>query len=994
MRILDRSVYVGPSLYAHFPVIRLELDLGELEHWPTGRLGSAFVDGLAAALPGLAEHGCSYREPGGFFRRMREDEGTWLGHVLEHVAIELQNIAGENVTFGKTRSASAPGVYTVVYEYAQRDEGIAAGELALRLLCSLLPDAIRPAESVPEGWNWPEARDEFIRFAQRRALGPSTASLVRAAEARDIPWLRLNDQSLVQLGHGRYQQRIQATVTGRTSHIAVELASDKEETNKILATLGLPVPQQELVQSEGQAVRAARRIGYPVVTKPYNGNHGRGISIKLATEDEVAQGFRVAKEHSRSVIVETYLEGDDHRLLVVNGELVAATRRTPGHVVGDGVKNVVDLIEVVNQDPRRGVGHEKVLTRLELDAQALKMLEKVDMTPESIPVPGQIVYLRSTANLSTGGTATDVTDVIHPDNREMAVRAVQAVGLDVGGVDFLSTDITESYRKIGGGICEVNAAPGFRMHVAPSEGTPRDAAGPVIDMLFPTGSPTRVPIAALTGTNGKTTTARMLSHITKMAGYTPGLTTTDGVYIDGQRTVQGDMTGPVSARMVLADPQIDIAILETARGGLLRAGMGVPEVNVGAVLNVQSDHLGLKGIDTLDQLAEVKRVVIEVAKDCAVLNADDPLVLRMSGYTEAKSICYVTMNPQHGLVREHIRAGGRACALEAGVNGQMITLYDRSSHIPLVWTHLIPATLEGRALHNVQNAMFAAAMAYSLGIKLDAIRHGLRTFDSTFFQAPGRMNVFNEHPFKVLFDYGHNAHAVAAMADLAQRLDVTGRRIVVLAGPGDRRNDDLRAIADAVAGRFDHYICRRDDSLRDRAPDEVPKLQAAQLQSRGVPASAISIIPDEQEAIEAALNMGQPGDLLLIFADALIRSWKQITKYKSATSPASAGEAARSAAEGGGAGDGYSGIGGFMASGASPLITSPAPATEVARSAGEGARKPSPQPAPGKPGKPELVAAHADEGPGAHQAGELADQLMPGVVRDERGVWIAPETED
>jgi cyanophycin synthetase len=996
MRILDRSVYVGPSLYAHFPVIRLELDLGELEAWPTARLGPGFIDGLLAALPGLAEHGCSYGEPGGFLRRMREDDGTWLGHVLEHVAIELQNIAGENVTFGKTRSAGAPGVYTVVYEYAQRDEGIAAGELALRLLCSLLPDAIRPADSVPEGWSWPEARDEFIRFAQRRALGPSTASLVRAAEARGIPWLRLNDQSLVQLGHGRHQQRIQATVTGRTSHIAVELASDKEETNKILATLGLPVPQQELVQTEGQAARAARRIGYPVVTKPYNGNHGRGISIKLTTEDEVVQGFRIAKEHSRSVIVETYLEGDDHRLLVVNGELVAATRRTPGHVVGDGARNIVDLIEVVNQDPRRGVGHEKVLTRLELDGQALKMLEKAGMTPESIPAPGLVVYLRSTANLSTGGTATDVTDVIHPDNREMAVRAVQAVGLDVGGVDFLSTDITESYRKIGGGICEVNAAPGFRMHVAPSEGTPRDVAGPVIDMLFPTGSPTRVPIAALTGTNGKTTTARMLSHITKMAGYTPGLTTTDGVYIDGQRTVQGDMTGPVSARMVLADPQIDIAILETARGGLLRAGMGVPEVNVGAVLNVQSDHLGLKGIDTLEQLADVKRVVIEVAKDCAVLNADDPLVLRMSGYTEARNICYVTINPQHGLVREHIRAGGRACALEAGVNGQMITLYDRGSHIPLVWTHLIPATLEGRAMHNVQNAMFAAAMAYSLGVKLDAIRHGLRTFDSTFFQAPGRMNVFNEHPFKVLFDYGHNAHAVAAMADLAQRLDVTGRRIVVLAGPGDRRDEDLRAIADAVAGRFDHYICRRDDSLRDRAPDEVPRLQAAQLQSRGVPASAISIIPDEQEAIDAALDMGRPGDLLLIFADALIRSWKQITKYKSATSPAATGEVARSAGEGGGTGEGYSGIGGFMASGASPLVTSAASAVETTKGATQGARKPSPLPASGQQPvkRPSPVTPHAEEGISAHEAGELTEQLMPGVIRDERGVWIAPETED
>ena len=827
----------------------------------------------------------------------------------------------------------------MVYEYEQRDEGIAAGELALRLLCSLLPEAIRPADSVPEGWSWPAARDEFIRFAQRRALGPSTASLVRAAKDRGIPWLRLNDQSLVQLGHGKYQQRIQATVTGRTPHIAVELASDKEETNKILGTLGLPVPKQELVQTEGQAVRAAQRIGFPVVTKPYNGNHGRGISIRLTTDAEVAQGFHVAREHSRSVIVETFMEGDDHRLLVVNGELVAATRRTPGHVTGDGARTVTQLIDVVNEDPRRGVGHEKVLTRLELDAQAQTMLARAGLQADSVPAPGQIVYLRSTANLSTGGTATDVTDVIHPDNREMAERAVRAIGLDVGGVDFLSKNITESYRSIGGGICEVNAAPGFRMHVAPSEGTPRDVAGPVIDMLFPPGAASRVQIAAITGTNGKTTTARMLAHITKMGGFTPGLTTTDGVYINGQRTVQGDMTGPISARMVLADPQIDIAVLETARGGLLRAGMGVNEVNVGAVLNVQADHLGLKGIDTLEQLAEVKRVVVEVATDCAVLNADDPLVLKMSGYTEARNICYVTTNPHHTLVREHIRAGGRACALEEGVNGQMIALYDKGGQIPLLWTHLIPATLEGRAAHNVQNAMFAAAMAFSLGIKLDAIRQGLRTFDSTFFQAPGRMNVFNEHPFKVLFDYGHNAHAVAAMADLAQRLDVAGRRIVVLAGPGDRRDEDLVAIAGAVAGRFDHYICRRDDNLRERAADEVPRIMATALRAAGVADTAISVIPDEQEAIDAALRMGAAGDLLLIFADALVRSWKQITKFKPA--------------------------------GAAP-----------ARAASQ------PAPPPGEEGL--LAAAPA---PRIIEPG-IVEFSHEGLIRDERGVRVAPEIED
>jgi cyanophycin synthetase len=959
MRILERNVYVGPSLYAHFPVIRLVLDLGALEAWPTGRLGAGFVDALIAALPGLHEHGCSYRVPGGFIRRMRGDsedpDGTWLGHVFEHVAIELQNIAGEDVTFGKTRSIDGqPGVYTVVYEYVQRDEGIEAGELAIQLLCSLLPPELRPEGSVPEGWDWAEARTDYIRYAQRRALGPSTASLVKAAEERNIPWLRLNEQSLIQLGHGRFQQRIQATVTGRTSYIAVELAQDKEETNKILANCGLPVPRQELVRSADRAVRAAERLGYPVVTKPFDGNHGRGISIGLKTADEVRAGFAAASEQSSSVIVESFLSGEDHRLLVVGGELIAATLRTPGQVVGDGVHSVRELVDSVNQDPRRGVGHEKVMTRLELDAQADMMLNRQGLSPDSVPAAGQVVVLRSTANLSTGGTATDVTDIIHPDNREMAVRAVTAIGLDVGGVDFLCPDISESYKaasNAGAGICEVNAAPGFRMHVAPSVGTPRDAAGPVIDMLFPPGTASRVPIACVTGTNGKTTTARMLAHITKMAGFTPGLTTTDGVYIDGQRTVEGDMTGPVSTRMVLADPKIDMAVLEVARGGLLRAGMGVPWVNVGAVLNVKSDHLGMKGINTLEELAEVKRIVAEVARDCAVLNADDDNVIRMSAHTDAKALCYVTLNPEHAVVREHIRAGGRACALEAGVNGQMITLYDKGRHIPLMWTHLIPATLEGRALHNVSNAMFAAAMAFSLDIKLDAIRQGLRTFDSTFYQAPGRMNVWDEHPFKVIFDYAHNAHAVGVMADLAQRLDVRGRRIVVVAGPGDRRDEDIRDIARAVAGRFDHYVCRRDDGLRGRDGDEVPNMIAAVLREQGVAEGAISIIPDEQAAIDAALRMGQRGDLLLIFADALTRSWKQVIKFKPDDQAA---PAARQ------------------------------PAVAAATTADDTGSGPGPGPRSGGAARQPDVERLSDDGP----------VLAAGFVRDERGLRFVGEAAD
>jgi cyanophycin synthetase len=887
MRILDRTVFVGPSLYAHFPVIRLDIDLGPLEDWPSGKLGPRFTDPLIAALPGLKEHGCSYGKPGGFIRRLTEGDGTWMGHILEHVALELQNVAGETVTFGKTRSQGPRGHYYVVYQYEQEEVGLEAGRLALTLLHSLLPPDLRPEDAALQGFDFAEERDEFIRFAQRRALGPSTMALVRAAEERRIPWIRLNEQNLIQFGHGRFQQRIQATVTSRTPHIAVELASDKEETNRILGNLGLPVPRQRLVQQAEDAVAAAEKIGYPVVVKPYNANHGRGITVHLTTAEQVRRAFEVAREHSRSVIVESFIAGDDHRMLVINGELVAVAKRVPGHVVGDGLHTIEQLVDKVNQDPRRGVGHEKVLTRLTFDLQAETMLGRKGYSRDTIPPDGETVFLRSTGNLSTGGTATDLTDLVHPDNIEMAVRAVKAIGLDVGGVDFLTSDVTESYKDIGGAICEVNAAPGFRMHMAPSEGRPRDVGGAVMDMLFPPGTPSRIPIAAVTGTNGKTTTARMLAHIQKLAGHHVGLTSTDGVYIDGQRTVPGDMTGPLATRMVLSDPFVDVAVLEIARGGLLRAGMGVRHCDVGAVLNVKADHLGLRGIGTLNQLAEVKRIVVEIARDTAVLNADDPLCLKMADYTQAKHLCYVTMDPSHQLVSEHIQAGGRGMVLESGIKGQMITLYDHGAHIPLLWTHLIPATLEGRAMHNVQNAMFAAAMAFSMGLKLEDIRHGLRTFDTTFFQAPGRMNIYDEHPFKVILDYGHNPAAVQAMCDLVQALDVAGRRLVVLAAPGDRRDQDIAEIGQIAAGHFDRYICRRDDNLRGRKPDEVPQLLREALLANGVPAEQIEVIPEEPLAIDRALHQAQAGDLLLIFGDAITRSWKQVIQYQPGATPAS-----------------------------------------------------------------------------------------------------------
>jgi cyanophycin synthetase len=880
MKVVDRATYLGPNLYAQFPVIRFTVDLGELEAWPTGRLGPGFQRGLLAELPGLEEHGCSYGEPGGFVRRLHEDGGTWLGHVLEHVAIELQNVAGADVTFGKTRSGAGTGLYDVVYEYEQADVGLEAGRLALTLIHSLLPPELRPRRSVPEGFDFAAERDAFIRFAQRRALGPSTASLVKAAQKRDIPWLRLNEYSLIQLGHGKLQRRLQATITSETRHTAVEIASDKEETNRLLGDLGLPVPRQRLVTTEDGAEREAERIGYPVVVKPYNANHGRGVSIGMADAEGVRAAFQQARVHSRSVVIESFIEGQDHRMLVVAGELIAVSKRVPGHVVGDGVHTVEELVALVNADPRRGIGHEKVLTRLELDHQAERLLGQRGYDRASVPPRGEVVYLRSTGNLSTGGTAVDVTDSVHPDNREMAVRAAKAIGLDVAGVDFLTENIARSYKEAGGAICEVNAAPGFRMHVSPSEGTPRDVAGPVIDMLFPPGTPSRIPIAAITGTNGKTTTARMLAHVFKLTGHHVGLATTDGVYIDGHRTVDGDMTGPLAARMILRDPSVDVAVLETARGGLLRAGMGYRWSNVSACLNVTSDHLGLKGIGTLEDLAKVKRIVIEVARDTAVLNADDPLCLKMADYAEAATLLYVTMNPGHSLVKEHIRSGGRAAVLEEGINGHMITLYDHGAHIPLLWTHLIPATLEGKALHNVQNAMFAAAMAYSMAVKLEDIRHGLRTFDTSYFQAPGRMNVFDEHGFKVILDYAHNPAAVEAMARMVRRLEVSGRRLCVLAAPGDRRDEDVREIARLAAGTFDHYVCRRDDGLRGRGPEEIPRMLRDSLIEHGVPEERIEMIPDETAAVDAVLRRARTGDLVLVLGDHIARAWKQIIYFR------------------------------------------------------------------------------------------------------------------
>jgi cyanophycin synthetase len=896
MRVVETRVFRGPNPYGYRPVIRFTLDLEQLEQYPTSKLGD-FTDRLLELIPTLHDHGCSYGEPGGFVRRLRE--GTWLGHVAEHIALELQGLAGTPVTYGKTRSTGErDGVYYVIYSYIEERVGLLSARLALRLIEHLLPEELRGIEGLerltPDGavptsepdspFDYQAELEELIRLAERLALGPTTQSLVDEARRRGIPAIRLDDHSLVQLGYGKYQQRIRASVTGRTSNIAVETASDKELTNRLLHDVGVPVPRNVLVRSAEDAVAAAERLGYPVVTKPLDVSHGRGVSLNLQSAEQVRWGYEQAAQYRSAVLVEQFLTGKDYRILVINDQLIAAAERVPAHVVGDGTHTIAELVEIVNQDARRGIGHEKVLTRITINEQAERLMEQAGYSRDTVLAEGEVFYLRSTANISTGGTAIDRTAEIHYDNIEIARRAARVIGLDIAGIDIISPDITQSLREVGGGIVEVNAGPGFRMHLQPSEGVPRNVARPVIDMLFPPGTPARIPVVAITGTNGKTTTSRMVAHMLKMHGQRVGLTTTDGIYINGELYMRGDMTGPWSARMVLKDPTIEAAVLETARGGILREGMGFDRCDVGAVLNVQADHLGLRGVETLEDLARIKSLVVEVVRKhgTSVLNADDPLCVAMRERAGGR-IAYFSLfggdtGPEH--LRDHIADGGVAVVCQPGVRGDMIAIYDGEQYIPLLWTHLIPATLEGKARVNVANALAATAIGYSMGVPVETIRQALRTFTTSFYQTPGRLNLFDEHPFRVLMDYGHNPAALAHMADLVKRLRPSHQRVIgVVSGPGDRRDQDLRQIGSIAAHMFDEVIIKQDKRLRGRQPGETAAIVRDGAIDGGLPESRVTVILPEAEAVNAALSRGQSGDLVVIFADQVTSVWKQIIYF-------------------------------------------------------------------------------------------------------------------
>jgi cyanophycin synthetase len=904
LTILETRVYRGANVWSYDKAIHLVVDLGVLEDFPTNTL-PGFTENLLDALPALRDHSCSRGRRGGFVERL--NEGTWLGHVAEHVALALQQAVGHDIRRGKTRQVRGERThYNVIFGYVDEQVGLNAAKLAVRLVNHLV--------SADPEFDLEAELEAFILRAERTAFGPSTQAILDEAVSRDIPWIRLNQHSLVQLGQGVHAKRIRATMTSTTSAIAVDVASDKDLTTRLLGAAGLPVPRQESVRNAEQAARAADRIGYPVVVKPLDGNHGRGVCLDLEDAAAVREAFAIAEDQSRRgvVVVESFITGKDYRCLIIDGRMAAIAERVPASVTGDGRSTVQQLVDLTNTDPRRGVGHEKVLTRIKVDEAAVEILAVQGHTLASVPAEGEMVKLALTGNMSTGGISIDRTFEAHPENVEIAEEAARMIGLDIAGIDFICPDITQPVRETGGAICEVNAAPGFRMHTHPTIGEPQFIAKPVVDMLFPPGSTARIPIVAVTGTNGKTTTARMISHIFKGMGRKVGMTSTDGVIIDERLLIRADASGPRSARMVLQNPRVDFAVFEVARGGILREGLGYEHNDFAVVINVQPDHLGLRGIDTIEQLADVKAVLVEaVPRDGhAVLNADDPLVREMRRRCSGQVVWFSMAQrdtPEGAEVRDmidaHCRRGGKALVLEPTDRGEMIVVRHGRRDMQLAWTHLLPSTFAGRARMNVQNALAAAAAAFAAGAPLHDIRQGLRTFSTNYYLAPGRLNEVEVNGINVIVDYCHNAPGMRMLGDFVDRLGESlesgselGKpsRIGVIATAGDRRDEDMRELGEIAAAHFDVVIVREDVSLRGRERGDTAALVTEGVRTAmaaGTRCKQVETILDEIEAVRHAMARANRGDLVVVCVDkhpavmAELENWSQQAHPGASTHP-------------------------------------------------------------------------------------------------------------
>ncbi len=868
MKILEIKVLKGPNYWSvrRNKLIQMKIDLEEKEDMPTNKI-PGFRERLEKLIPSLYEHRCSVGTPGGFFERV--DEGTWMGHVVEHIALEIQTLAGMDTGFGRTRTPDGenPGVYYVVFSYMEEDAGVYAAKASVRI-----------AQALIDGTDYDLTEDihnmRVIREDTR--LGPSTGCIVDEAAKRNIPYIRLNKQSLVQLGYGVNQKRIRATIASTTSNIAVDIAGDKEETKMLLEAAEIPVPRGTVVRTEEGLQEAIEKYSYPLVIKPIDGNHGKGNTTNITNWEQALKAFSAAKEYRRSVIVEKFITGYDLRCLCINYKFICAALRTPASVVGDGKNNIQWLIDETNKDPRRGYGHEKVLTQITIDHSTQKMLDDYGYTLETVPKKGERVLLKSTANLSTGGTSTDVTDEVHPANIFMFERIAKIVGLDICGIDVMATDLRTPVTENGGSILEVNAAPGFRMHIEPAEGLPRNVAEPVVDMLFPRGSVGRIPIIAVTGTNGKTTTTRLTAHIAKSAGKKVGYTTSDGVYIQNQMMMKGDCTGPVSSAFVLKDPTVDFAVLECARGGILKSGLAFQNCEVAVVTNVAADHMGLGGIHTLEAMAKVKAVVPETVFDhgYAVLNADDDLVYKMKNDLDC-NIALFSMDENNPRIREHAAKNGLSCVYENG----FVTLMKGAWKIRVLDVKKIPITYEGKAVHNINNCLPAVLSTYLFrDITIEDIRTGLQTFIPSENLTPGRLNFFHFRNFTMLADFAHNPHGLKLLCDFVSKLEYP-YRIGVISGTGDRRDNDIRELGEISAKYFDEIIIRCDKNLRGRTADEIINLLKEGIEKVN-PNLPVITIPDEDQALDYIYENPRHGALYTIMCDVVARALDKIRELK------------------------------------------------------------------------------------------------------------------
>jgi cyanophycin synthetase len=873
MKILEIKVLKGPNYWSvrRTKLIQMKLDLEELEQRPTNKI-PGFRERLEKMFPTMIEHRCSEAVRGGFFKRV--DEGTWMGHVIEHIALELQTLAAMDTGFGRTRTPDGEkeGIYYVVFSYMEEDAGVYAAKASVRIAQALV-DGTDP---MAIGYNLAEDIQQLRVIREDTRLGPSTGCIVDEAAKRNIPYIRLNKQSLVQLGYGVNQKRIRATIASTTSNIAVDIACDKEETKLLLEAAEIPVPGGTVIKTEEGLKEAIEKFGYPLVIKPIDGNHGKGNTTNITTWEQAVKALAAAKEYGRNVIIEKFITGYDFRCLVINYKFICAALRTPASVVGDGKNNIKWLIDETNKDPRRGYGHEKVLTQITIDQFTQKMLDDAGITLESVPKKSERVLLKPTANLSTGGTSTDVTDEVHPANVFMFERIAKIIGLDICGIDVMANDLRTPVSENGGAILEVNAAPGFRMHIDPSEGLPRNVAEPVVDMLFPKGSAGRIPIIAITGTNGKTTTTRLTAHIAKSSGKKVGYTTSDGVYIQNQLMMKGDCTGPVSSTFVLKDPTVDFAVLECARGGILKSGLAFQNCEVAVVTNVAADHIGLGGINNVEQMAKVKAVVPETVfpHGYAVLNADDDLVYAMKDELKC-NIALFSMDETNPRIKEHAAENGLSCVYENG----FVTIMKGSWKIRVLDAKKIPLTYEAKAVHNINNCLPAVLAAYLFrDITIEDIRTGLQTFIPSESLTPGRLNFFHFKNFTILADFAHNPHGLKLLCDFVRKLDYP-IRIGVISGTGDRRDEDIRELGEISANYFDEIIIRCDKNLRGRTADEIIGLLKEGIDKVN-PNLPVMTIPNEDQALDYIYENPKYGALYTIMCDVVARALDKIRELK------------------------------------------------------------------------------------------------------------------